>query len=326
MRWTLKQTCLAGACVSLALVAMPHCRAGLLDQLYPSKPDCKLPRSCPAPGTDFGYHTTAWRPWAGSGAHPQMQMQMMMAPGYAPYSSSSWPQNMEPYDNGMPLMPGHPALTPGYQTPAYGTQGFDRNSYAPTPQQSVPFQPDRFQETPIPGGTEFDQSPPHPVPDGTLPSLPPYERMPSSMQRLPAPVMTSPPVRPGIPHDVPMSRGAMPTPVPLMRSPGAEGNRVILPPPAQPEPFAPFNGGTVPGDPGDDVVPGTPNLNGPADPSVRWQDGQPLQPAAHWQNRRPVSSRKWRVMPGYYEPQQTAVGSEPVDVLPPAFESVRRSR
>jgi len=288
MRWTAAATGTTLAVTSLALVAMSHCRAGLFDH-FSSRPKCVLPRQCPAPGCDFGFHATSWRPWntccgagnnAGTTAPGGTEYPV---PGYVPYES---------------VMPGTPPTH--YSAPLSVPPG----STGPYP----PFN----DETAIP------------MLRGTQPSFGPSGPVEAPAPRAPLVVPGLTPTQgsvPGQPSEVPVPGPFIPTPP----APATDGL------PAIPEPPLP-------------AIPGQ--------PEVRWRSGasyRTLQPAGHWLPSQlpgqssitgqgsPVpaagwnsqsgyraeggsqpgsSDSRWQIMPGYYQPQQSAVGSERVEMLP----------
>lgn len=305
MRWTAAATGTTLAVTSLALVAMSHCRAGLFDH-FSSRPKCVLPRQCPAPGCDFGFHATSWRPWntcCGTGNSTGTTAPggtEYPVPGYVPYES---------------VMPGTPPM-------------YDSAPLSVAPGSTGPYPPFNDESSiPVPRGSQ-------PAPDSSGPVGAPASRAP-----LVVPGLTPPPgAVPGQPAEAPVPGPFIPAPP----APATDGLPTIPEPPlpaipGQPEvrwrngasyrtlqPAGHWLPSQLPGQasvPGQTSIPGQHSMNGPV-PAAGWNSQSGYRTEAKSQPG--ASDSRWQIMPGYYQPQQSAVGSERVEMLPHSHVPRRR--
>ena len=265
-----------------ALMAVSQCRAGLFDGLFRKDrhhwKKSRLERRPPCEGCTFGFHQTTWRPWGTCCETAQ-----------SGYTSSPWSD-----DNVIFPSPG-----PYGSSPTYGT--------TPDPYDTLPNRApvdNDYQFTTPPESDRLlvpDESPDGPsVPSG-LPPFRPFEGTPlDSTSEEPVPTLTprpaDSPTRPegDAPND-------LTSPDSLLLP---ESTRPAVPPPAP---------STVP------PVPGV----GPQ--AGRQRSWQPISysnlrdrryPQTRPQQTRTQSSG-WRVMPGFYGPQQTTRPADRTMFVPP---------
>lgn len=285
-----------------SLAAFSQCRAGLFDGLFKKdkaaldsslkkmdkdplklqKPDRRPPcRSC-----EFGYNATTWRPWgtccetARPGCSTSPWSDDMVLPSPVPYGPSGGPPV------GIEYYPSTPTGVDPLLVP-----------------EAAPLERTREDESPI--LSPFEAAPEEPIPGLSAPA--------SDAAPVTAPLRESlPAVDDSLPRDVPASDDNLLLPQPVRQPiPQAVPETGTVPPVSVPLPTP----SAIPSEPGSPQTTGVPRSWQPisysAQPSRRQRLVQPLRPA---QPQRAIpkqrSSTQWRVMPGFYGPQQS---TSPVD-------------
>lgn len=303
-----------------ALTAVSQCRAGLFDSLFRKdrnllKKDSdllrKVERRPPCENCEFGFNGTTWRPWGTCCESTQ--------PGYSslPCTNNTTSPYPSPESYGTPHPYGVPSGT--YESPPH----------------RAPVDSDYHPEIRDPSGLVIPDA--YPADDPHVPILPPFERAPfDATSEEPVPTLPVPPFNLTPPDTATPSVDPSGQPAPLFNDGGTtfqgpvpdltSPDSLLIPDSRESTPPVPLP--SVPST----TTPATVPLPAPSVPALPEAGPQTTGVPRTWQpmsyartrsqprdQRRPTTqpqSSGWRVMPGFYGPQQSTRHSDRVTFVP----------